>query len=334
MQAVSATLPLAPSRNPLRAVIALGWLALWTLVPARAETEGQPDPPLTIAILDFKDDPTAPAGTGASVSALLQARLSNDSESPQVERAELDQILKEQELTLTQAMTPGQAVGLGQITGAEVIISGNVFAVQSRVHIVAKIISSTSGRVLGTSTTYEKDGALDAAIAALSTQVAKALKDRRQELVGTKPLREVQLEQIQRLTKGRTPQRFFLAIEEPPKPPLQATPPVATALADLLQAAGWTAAPSKEQADLVLRGNATTETATRRGHLWFIRARLHLTIENPNGTLLGEAKLAATYLDNDQAAASAGALHKVGLLGAGQVVKIPLRANDPPNSAQ
>jgi TolB-like protein len=319
MQAASATLPFRPS---LRAFLALTCGVLLGIAPSRAEAEKPSEPALTIAILDFKDDSTAPAGTGASASSLLQARLANDSDSPQVERAELHQILKEQELTLTQAMTPGQAVRLGQITGADVIISGNVFATQDRVHIVAKMISSTTGRVLGTSTTYEKDGDLDRAVTALSSQVAKSLKDRRQELVGTKPLREIQLEQIQRLMKGRTPPRFFITIEEPPKSPLQASPPVAAALADLLQAAGWKPALSKDQADLIIRGKATTETATRRGHLWFIRARLDLSIEDPASNQLGEAKLAATYLDNEQPAAAAGALHKTGLLGAIHVVKI------------
>ena len=111
--------------------------------------------PLSAAVLDFREADPALEGTGASVANLLQVKLTAVSSAILVERAELKEILAEHELTLSDAVSPGQAAKVGQLTGAETLITGRVFNIQDRTHLVAKVISSSSGRIFGATTDFE-----------------------------------------------------------------------------------------------------------------------------------------------------------------------------------
>ena len=279
-------------------------------------------PPLTAAVLNFKESAEDVAGSGASISALLQVKLITDSESPLVERAELIEILSEQELALTDLVSPGQAARLGQLTGAEVLISGRVFAIQNRVHIVAKMISSSTGRVFGVSSEYERGGKIDAAVSSLSKQIAKTLKEKRTELIGEKPLEERQLQVIQAIMRDRKAPKVFVAIKEVILSAPAPDPAAQTELGRTLQAAGWTVVGTREEADVIVMGEGFAETGIRRGNLWFVRARLEYTIQNASAKILKSDRIVAGNVDISEAVGNKGALQKTGLLAATEVAKI------------
>jgi hypothetical protein len=170
--------------------------------------------PLSAALLDFKDGTEELAGTGASVSALLQAKLSVDSDAILVERTELKEIISEQELTLTDSVTPGQAAKVGQLTGAEALISGRAFVAQDRIYLVAKVISSSTGRVFGVTSDFEKSGKMDGAVKLLSEQVAKILKEKQPELRGGKSLEELQLDRLKSKMKDKQGPKIYVSVKE------------------------------------------------------------------------------------------------------------------------
>jgi hypothetical protein len=278
-------------------------------------------PPLTAAVLDFKEAADDLAGTGASISALLQVKLSTESESPLVERAELKEVLSEQELTLTDSVSPGQAARLGQLTGAEVLVSGRVFAVQNRVYVVAKMISSSTGRVFGVSADFERQGKIDSAVSSLSTQIAKTLKEKRPELASGRPLEERQLETIQAIMKDHKSPKIHVSIKELILSAPAPDPAAQTELCRTLQAAGWTVVATEQEADLVVTGEAFAETGIRRGNLWFVRARLEFTIKNAAEKILKSDRIVAGNVDLAEAVGNKGALQKTGLLAAAQVAQ-------------
>lgn len=292
---------------------------LFTTAPS--SSAGEP-PPLTAAVIDFKESSDDLAGTGASVSALLQVKLTSDSESPLVERAELKEILSEQELTLTDSVSPGQAARLGQLTGAEVLVSGRVFAVQNRVYLVAKLISASTGRVFGVSADYERQGKMEAAVSSLSKEIAKTLKEKQTELASAKSLEDRQQEALGEIMKDRKAPKLFVSIKEVILSAPAPDPAAQTELCRTLQAAGWIIVASEQDADVVVTGEAFAETGIRRGNLWFVRARLEFTIKNSAGKILKTDRVVAGNVDIAEAVGNKGALQKTGLIAATGVAGI------------
>ena len=61
--------------------------------------------------------------------------------------------MAEHEINLSGAVNPDQAIQVGQLTGAKVIVTGSVVQVESNLYLVAKIIGTETTRVLGASIT-------------------------------------------------------------------------------------------------------------------------------------------------------------------------------------
>ncbi len=283
--------------------------------------DAAPPPPLSAAVLDFKDGSQDLQGVGTSVSALLQVKLTVHSDATLVERAELNEVLAEQELTLSDAVTPTQAAKVAQLTGAEVLISGRVFAVQDRIHLVAKVISASTSRVFGATASYDKGKPLDEAVDKLAQDVAKLLKEKSADLRGGPSLEERTLTQVKSLMEKRKPGRVYIHIPETIVQVMVPDPAAQTELARTFEAAGWTVVESADKADLVIRGEAFAESAIRRGNLWFTRARLEFKVSNTEGKTLKTDRIVCGNVDLAQAIAAKGGLQKAGLLAAPVALK-------------
>jgi hypothetical protein len=293
-------------------------LALPSLVQAE---EAQP---LSVAVLNFADGANGLDGVGSSVSALLQVQLTIHSDAMLVERAELNEVLAEQELTLSDAVTPTQAAKVAQLTGAEVLISGRVFAVQDRIHLVAKVISASTSRVFGATASYDKGKPLDPAVEKLGQDVAKILTDKAADLRGGPSLEEKINAEVAALLKDKPSKKIYVHI---PETIIQATvpdPAAQTEISRTLESAGWKSVADAKDADLIIRGEAFAETAIRRGNLWFTRARLEFTVTDAAGKTLKTDRIVCGNVDLAQATGAKGALQKTGLLASPVVVKASL----------
>lgn len=289
--------------------------------PAAAqETDDDGALPLTAAILDFKDGSNDLEGTGASVSAILQAKLSAVSEVSFVERAELGEILGEQELALSEAVTAGQAAQVGQLTGAEALVSGRVFPVKDRVYVVAKVISASTGRVFGATSDYPQDGELDDAIDELAEKVGEILSAKSEDLRGGESVADRQHRTIKAKMKDKQGPNVHVAVEEQIIRNPIIDPAVQTELQRTLQLAGWTVVEKESDADIVVSGEAIAETGSRRGNLWFTRARLEFTVKDKDGKVLKVDRLTSGNVDLTEALSGKGALQKTGLIASGIVV--------------
>lgn len=295
--------------------------AVWALatafmLPAVLSAEEAPAPPLSAAVLNFQDGANGLDGVGTDVSALLQVQLTTHSNAILVERAELSEILAEQELTLSEAVTPAQAAKVAQLTGAEVLISGRVFAVQNRIHLVAKVISASTSRVFGATAAYDKGKPLDEAVAKLGQDVAKILTEKSVDLRGGPSLEERTITKVKSLMENRKPGRVYVHIPETILQVIVPDPAVQTEIARTLEKAGWQVVESADKADLVIRGEAFAETGMRRGNLWFTRSRLEFKVLAADGKTLKTDRVVCGNVDLTQAVAAKGALQKAGLLAA------------------
>ena len=282
--------------------------------------------PLSVAVLNFGDGSTDLEGVGTSISALLQVQLTIHSDAILVDRAELNEVLAEQELTLSDAVTPTQAAKVAQLTGAEVLISGRVFTVQDRVHIVAKVISSSTSRVFGATAAYDQGKPLDGAVEKLATDVGKILKDKNADLRGGASLEEKTNAEVAALLKDKPAKKFYVNIPESIIQVIVPDPAAQTEIARTLEAAGWKSVATADEAEVIIRGEAFAETAIRRGNLWFTRARLEFTVTNAKGVVLKTDRIVCGNVDLAQAVGAKGALQKAGLMAAPEVAKAALNS--------
>ena len=303
-------------------------VCLFLLVPW-SSAQAEDSPPLSAAVLDFREAEPVLEGTGASVANLLQVKLSTVSSVILVERAELKEIMGEHELTLSDAVSPGQAARVGQLTGAEVLIMGRLFNVQSRTHLVAKVISTSSGRVFGATTDFEKGGRLDAAVESLAEKVAGLLKDKVADLRGAKPLEERMLESLLVKMKDQSAPKAYISVKEVIIQAPVPDPAAQTELRRTLGKAGWTMVEVESEADVLVQGEAFAEIGIRHGNLWFTRARLEFTVKDRAGKVLVTDRVVAGNVDLAQLISSKGALQKTGLLATGNVVDAWIASTKP-----
>lgn len=296
-------------------------MAALCVAPSIARAEETNVPPLSAAVLNFTDGGNGLEGIGKDVSALLQVQLTIHSTAVLVERVELNEVLAEQELTLSDAVTPAQAAKVAQLTGAEVLISGRVFTVQNRIHLVAKVISASTSRVFGATAAYDKGQPLDPAVEKLGQDVAKILTEKSADLRGGPSLEEKTKTEVAALIKDKSAKKIYVHIPESIVSTSVPDPAAQTEIIRTLENAGWKSVANAEDADLVIRGEAFAEVAIRRGNLWFTRARLEFTVTDPAGKILKTDRVVCGNVDLTQAVGAKGALQKAGLLAVPVITK-------------
>ena len=302
-------------------------LAACLIAATTLHAEEAPAPPLSAAVLDFQDGANGLDGVGPAISALLQVQLTIHSQAILVERTELNEVLAEQELTLSDAVTPGQAAKVAQLTGAEVLISGRVFAVQNRIHIVAKVISASTSRVFGATAAYDKGKPLDDAVEKLGQDVAKILSEKTTDLRGGMSIEQRVIANMKTLMENREPGKIYVHIPEEIIQTVVPDPAAETELARTFELVGWQSVESAEQADLIVRGEAFAEAAIRRGNLWFSRARLEIKVHDKENNVILTDRVVCGNVDLAQAVGAKGALQKAGLLAAEPVLRAWINRN-------
>ena len=104
---------------------------------------------LTVAILDFTASDPATPNLGSEVAAALSAMLSGESGVTLVERQSLAQTLREHELNLTGLVNDEQAVKVGKLVGAKIMVTGRAFRLGKDLFITAKLIGTETSLVEG-----------------------------------------------------------------------------------------------------------------------------------------------------------------------------------------
>ena len=100
-----------------------------------------------------------PAGTLSGnvltyVEEVLIMRLTEQPGITVVERRGLDQVLEEQRRTASGTFDEGTAIELGRLLAADAIITGRVFNVDQRMHLMFRVLDTGTGVLLGTAETF------------------------------------------------------------------------------------------------------------------------------------------------------------------------------------
>ncbi len=309
---------------------------------ATAQTPGaasQPvAPPVTgipVAVLDFDAASAGNPELGRQIAELLTAALSGLGEFTLVDRASLDRLLTEQELTLTGAVSTEQSIQIGKLVGAKVIITGKAFPLGDKMFVTAKLIGTETSLVEGVLVKGGAGGDIGDMMMDLVEKVSERLMTRGNKLVARDDITPDPLPQLKQRLAGKQLPTVAIVVTErhiTPMPTRPIDPAVQTELKNMLLAcgfkvvdvaeqdlAGWSAATSSGRGkplpgvDLAIVGEAFSEYAARIGNLVSCAARTELRAVRPaDGKTVFADKATLRAVDLAENIAGKTALQKTG----------------------
>lgn len=135
---------------------------------------------MTLAIFDFTDAEGRESENGKRISMMVFARISsrNIPELQLIERAEIEKIMKEQNLNANGLVgTSSGILKLGKLLGAEFIMTGKAFYLNDDFVINAKIIDCKSGKVKGLSLSFDKESDTNSIHETSAEKIAKQVEE-------------------------------------------------------------------------------------------------------------------------------------------------------------
>jgi TolB-like protein len=131
---------------------------------------------LTVAVLDFTASDPATPNLGTEIASALGAMLSGESGITLVERQAMAQTLREHELSLTGLVNEEQAVKVGKLVGAKIIVTGRAFRLGRDLFITAKLIGTETSLVEGVMVKDAAAADVGGMVVTLSEKVAQKIR--------------------------------------------------------------------------------------------------------------------------------------------------------------
>ena len=251
---------------------------------ARAEDKPAVETPennvVPAAIFAFQERGEGVKGYGSKVSDILFARLATKPALYLVERDEMDKLLKEHELNLSGAVTPGQATQVGQLTGAKILITGSIIEADKTLYVVAKVIGTETSRVLGESVQGKAGDDIGPLTEQLAEKVAAVVSGQSDKLVAKVPKIEDRLAALKLRLAGKAKPTLSIRISERHVGHATIDPAAETELTLFAREAGFDVLDiaSVKKADYEISGEGFSEFALRRGNLVSVKARLEIKV--------------------------------------------------------
>jgi len=292
--------------------------------------------PLTVAVLDFEAAEAGGPQMGAKIADLLTIYLSTTGDFEMVDRSKLKEILSEQALTLSGAVDPDQAVQVGRLVGAKLMVFGRAFAMDGNLYFTAKVVSTETSRVAGALVKAQMSDELTDTIESLTEKLVQTIEKKGPSLgVVTKPTDPVKAirEALKDLKKDQLPSVVVAIPEQHLTRPI-IDPAAETELQGILKAVGCTVFESRSKmvrewarvffrsgagvlpaqvkgADLLLVGEAFSEPAGCFGQLHSSKARLEVKIiDKKTGAILAVGSSNTAAIDLSEHAAGKKALQR------------------------
>jgi hypothetical protein len=266
------------------------------------------------ALLPFQERGAGAKGYGEKVTDLLFASLVVRPDFYLVERAEMQKLQDEQELNLSGMVPADQATQIGKLTGAKLLITGSVIESDNALFLVAKVIGTENGRVLGVSAEGKASDALAPLVQQLAEKIGKLMTEQASQLVVPLVTKEDRVA-VLKAKLGDAP-RPVLSIQVAERHVGQVTvdPAAETELGLIANEAGFTVldkAAVESKPDVLITGEGFSEFAMRRGNLVCVKARLELkAIDRETGKVLATDRQTAVAVDLSEQLAGKAALQE------------------------
>ena len=267
------------------------------------------------AILPFHERGAGVAGYGNTASDILFASLVANPDLLLVDREEINKTLAEQELNLSGMVSPGDAVKVGNLIGAKVLVTGSVIDADKSISLVARIIGTETSRVLGESVKGKASDAIGDLAEQLAEKVGATITARASELVAPVRKPEERIAAIKAALGDKVRPVLLVSITERHVGRAPIDPAAETEITLMSRETGFEVvdpkAGSAKQADVLIQGEGFSEFALRRGNMVSVKARLEVkAIDRATDRIIATDRQTAVVVDLTEEIAGKSALQE------------------------
>jgi len=278
-----------------------------------------------IAVLPFEERGANVKELGAQVSDVLFAELVGNGNLMLVDRAELSKTISEQSLSVTGVVKPEEAVQVGQMTGAKLLVSGSVLQVDKQLYLVAKIIGTETTRVAGTSVNGKASDELGPLVKKLAGQIAITIAEQAPTLVAKQVSQRDRIEHLRQQIGDRKLPIVRVEISERHVGQVTIDPAAQTEIALMCHALGFEVIDNQEAAvgaaDVLISGEGFSETAGRIGGLISVKARVEIkAVDRITGKVIVADRQTTRVVDATEQIAGKTALQEAALVLADRIL--------------
>ncbi len=278
---------------------------------------GQTPPPAVYpaAIFPFQEQGSGVRGYGEKISGILFASLAANPDLLLVDRAEMEKTLAEHELNLSGLVSPDQAVKVGQLIGAKLLITGSVIEADKTTYLVAKIIGTETSRVVGESVKGTSSDEIAPLAEQLAAKIAEAVKTKANVLIANPVKTEDRVAAINKALGTAKRPTVIVDIKEQHVGQAVIDPAAQTEIAMFCKETGFEVlnaeSASEKKADVIIKGEGFSEFAIRRGNLISVKARLEVkAIDRATDKIIAEDRQTAVVVDLVERVAGKAALQE------------------------
>ena len=255
-------------------------ILLFAVLAFSAVAAGKPQSALTVAIYGFTDADKNSGGYGSKVTTLLTADLTVETNLVMVERADLKKALGEQALGNSGMVSSATAARIGQITGAKVLVSGQVIRTgKNHLIVVANIIGTETGRLFAAKAEGATEDLMDLT-SDLSGKIAQKIRDQAANFVTESKSHEDYLDRIAKSVTGTNRPTVSVNIHWPQGISASCTA-ANTEMGVILQKAGFVVVDehSERKPDVEITGLIQHDERPRRGQLFSWHAVVDVKVQ-------------------------------------------------------
>lgn len=279
---------------------------------------------VSVAIMDFESKAPGNPDLGTQMGDILTARLSIYDQLQLVERKKLDELLKEHQLNLTGMVDTREAVKVGKLVGARIMIFGRAFPVDKDLYFVAKIVGTETSRVKGVIAKGSLESNLSDIIDQLVGKLVGGLEKWSPQLLPKTEKLANKMARLRCRLKDRELPTVAVAVPEMHVNRHVADPAAETEIKLVFQRLGFDVIdvkkrgkkskdPHLKDVDIMIRGEGFSEFGTRIGGLVSCIARLEVqAIERESHKIITSERTTRRAVDLSEAIAGKTALQAAG----------------------
>lgn len=281
--------------------------------------------PPSVAVLNFSTGRGMEPETGAQIATILSALMSAEGDLVMVDRAELTKLLSEQELGLSGTVNSATAAKVGQITGARVLVTGNVFRAGNETLAVAKVIGTETSRTYGIIAKGDRDASVSDLATELSGQVAEKIRSKADTLIAKVPTKEDLVKKIKAALGEVKLPNISIKIPEVHFGTPAVDPAAESEIGLIARQCGFPVVDgeSREKARYEIIGEAFSERGIRLGNLISCKARVEIKVRDlDTGKFAVIERQTTVAVDLSEHIAAKNALQSAGAKLAGRVLPL------------
>lgn len=234
------------------------------------------------AIFDFNEKSKSISGMGEKISMIIFAQLQMDANIALVDREELNKLEDEAVLNLSGMVNTQNAIQIGKLTGAKIIITGTIFEIDDDLMIVAKIIGTETSRVLGASVKGHINDNILELTESLSKKIAETIKSKSSTLVAKAISRDDRVAVLKdRISSAKKP-KIVIDIKEQHINRRSINSAAETEMIFYSTESGFEViekdTKNANKANILIKGEGFTEFASRKGDIVGVKARLEVKV--------------------------------------------------------